>query len=98
MLHRAFSVFLFNEQGQLLLQKRAGCKITFPLYWTNTCCSHPLWTPLEMGEDVPPDRPRDKESGAVLGCKRAAIRKLEHELGLPASAFTPEELVFSKWV
>lgn len=35
-LHRAFSVFLFNEDNQLLLQKRACEKITFPGYWTNT--------------------------------------------------------------
>jgi len=41
-LHRAFSVFLFNSQGELLLQQRADEKITFPGFWTNTCCSHPL--------------------------------------------------------
>lgn len=42
LLHRAFSVFIFNEQGELLLQQRATEKITFPDLWTNTCCSHPL--------------------------------------------------------
>ena len=36
MLHRAFSVFLFNTKGELLLQKRASEKITFPDMWTNT--------------------------------------------------------------
>ena len=40
--HRAFSVFLFDSQDRLLLQRRSGDKITFPLYWANTCCSHPL--------------------------------------------------------
>lgn len=40
--HRAFSVFLFNPAGELLLQQRSATKITFPLYWTNSCCSHPL--------------------------------------------------------
>jgi isopentenyl-diphosphate Delta-isomerase len=94
-LHRAFSVFLFDEEGRLLLQRRAGSKITFPLFWTNTCCSHPLWTPAELGEDVGEGA---KEEAAVVGCKRAAIRKLEHELGIPASAFTPEELVYSEYV
>ena len=42
-LHRAFSVFIFDEStGELLLQQRASSKITFPNVWTNTCCSHPL--------------------------------------------------------
>ena len=39
-LHRAFSVFVFNEQGALLLQQRAAHKYHSPLLWTNTCCSH----------------------------------------------------------
>ena len=42
LLHRAFSVFLFDAQGRLLLQQRAADKITFPSVWTNTCCSHPV--------------------------------------------------------
>jgi isopentenyl-diphosphate delta-isomerase len=41
LLHRAFSVFLFNEQGELLLQKRSAQKPLWPLYWSNSCCSHP---------------------------------------------------------
>ena len=40
-LHRAFSVFLFNEAGELLLQQRAGSKRLWPRYWSNSCCSHP---------------------------------------------------------
>lgn len=40
-LHRAFSVFLFNERGELLLQQRAGSKRLWPGYWSNSCCSHP---------------------------------------------------------
>ncbi|CAN0381025.1 unnamed protein product, partial [Discosporangium mesarthrocarpum] len=36
--HRAFSVFLFDTQGRLLMQKRASSKHTFPDFWTNTCC------------------------------------------------------------
>ncbi|REE79771.1 isopentenyl-diphosphate delta-isomerase [Lutibacter oceani] len=40
MLHRAFSVFIFNNKNQLMLQQRAADKYHSPLLWTNTCCSH----------------------------------------------------------
>lgn len=40
-LHRAFSIFLFNSKGELLLQQRALTKYHSPGLWTNTCCSHP---------------------------------------------------------
>ena len=39
-LHRAFSVFVFNKKGELMLQQRAAHKYHSPLLWTNTCCSH----------------------------------------------------------
>jgi isopentenyl-diphosphate delta-isomerase len=41
LLHRAFSVFVFNDAGQLLLQRRANNKYHSAKLWTNTCCSHP---------------------------------------------------------
>lgn len=75
MLHRAFSVFLFNTKNELLLQQRSDAKITFPGMFTNTCCSHPLYTDLEMDE-------KD-----AMGVKRAAQRKLFHELGI-----TPDQI------
>ncbi|KAK5103926.1 isopentenyl-diphosphate delta-isomerase idi1 [Lithohypha guttulata] len=76
LLHRAFSTFLFHpESKKLLLQQRATEKITFPDMWTNTCCSHPLAHPSETGLG-------DLISN-VEGAKRAAIRKLDHELGIP---------------
>jgi isopentenyl-diphosphate delta-isomerase len=40
-LHRAFSLFVFNPAGELLLQQRAKGKRLWPGYWSNTCCSHP---------------------------------------------------------
>jgi len=40
-LHRAFSLFVFNPAGMLLLQQRAEEKRLWPLFWSNTCCSHP---------------------------------------------------------
>ncbi|WP_236717917.1 isopentenyl-diphosphate Delta-isomerase [Actinoplanes sp. TFC3] len=41
-LHRAFSVFLRDPEGRVLLQQRAAVKTRFPLRWANTCCGHPL--------------------------------------------------------
>lgn len=72
MLHRAFSVFLFNSKNELLLQQRSDAKITFPGHYTNTCCSHPLNFELE------------KDEQNAMGVKRAAQRKLFHELGITA--------------
>ncbi|KAK1831402.1 NUDIX hydrolase domain-like protein [Podospora conica] len=73
LLHRAFSVFLFNDKNELLLQQRASEKITFPDMWTNTCCSHPLSVSTETGSNLP---------ASILGVKNAARRKLDHELGI----------------
>jgi isopentenyl-diphosphate delta-isomerase len=70
MLHRAFSVFLFNSDGQLLIQQRSSAKITYPSHWTNTCCSHPLYVEPELDETD------------CIGVRRAAQRKLQHELGI----------------
>ncbi|PCJ90687.1 MAG: isopentenyl-diphosphate delta-isomerase [Flavobacteriaceae bacterium] len=40
LLHRAFSVFILNRQGEIMLQQRAADKYHSPMLWTNTCCSH----------------------------------------------------------
>jgi len=40
-LHRAFSIFVFNGDNELLLQQRSPTKMLWPGYWSNTCCSHP---------------------------------------------------------
>jgi isopentenyl-diphosphate delta-isomerase len=40
-LHRAFSLFVFNSAGELLLQQRSAEKRLWPLFWSNSCCSHP---------------------------------------------------------
>jgi isopentenyl-diphosphate Delta-isomerase len=85
LLHRAFSVFLFNSKNELLLQQRATEKITFPDMWTNTCCSHPLGIPGEGGVEL---------AEAVEGVKRAAQRKLDHELGIKAAQVPIEDFKF----
>ena len=64
LLHRAFSVFLFNSKNKLLLQQRAPGKITFPSVWTNTCCSHPLY-----GQDPP-----EVDSPAAIGSGTVEVR------------------------
>ncbi|XP_078519425.1 isopentenyl-diphosphate Delta-isomerase 1 isoform X2 [Lissotriton helveticus] len=80
LLHRAFSVFLFNTENKLLLQQRSDAKITFPGCFTNTCCSHPLHNPEEL------------EEPSAIGVRRAAQRRLKAELGIPMEQVTPEEL------
>ena len=40
-LHRAFSLFIFNDRGELLLQQRSAAKRLWPSFWSNSCCSHP---------------------------------------------------------
>lgn len=79
-LHRAFSVFLFNSQNELLLQKRSPQKITFPGYVSNTCCSHPLHEIVA-----------EREETDYLGVRRAAGRRLNYELGIPLEQTGPEK-------
>ena len=69
-LHRAFSVLIFDSEGRLLVQQRSSDKITFPAVWANSCCSHPLDID---GENTDP----------IEGVKEAARRKLDQELGIP---------------
>ncbi|MNN22469.1 Isopentenyl-diphosphate Delta-isomerase [compost metagenome] len=42
-LHRAFSLFIFDGKGRVLLQQRSALKPLWPGYWANSCCSHPRW-------------------------------------------------------
>ena len=67
-LHRAFSLFLFNDAGELLLQQRAPGKRLWGGYWSNSCCSHPRW-----GEDI--DAAAHRRLGEELGI-RATLRPL----------------------
>ena len=69
-LHRAFSVLIFDSEGRLLVQQRSSDKITFPAVWANSCCSHPL--DIDGENDNP-----------IEGVKEAARRKLDQELGIP---------------
>jgi isopentenyl-diphosphate delta-isomerase len=110
-LHRAFSIFVFNRKGELLLQKRARGKYHSGGLWTNTCCSHPR-AGEELGEAV--HRRLKEEMGFDCSLKEvfSFIYKVkfdnglyEHELdhvfigryeGKPLS--NPEEYEDWKWV
>lgn len=85
-LHRAFSVFIFNDQGELLLQQRAEDKRLWPSFWSNSCCSHP-----RVGEamDVAIQRRCEQELGMSTDLRyvykfkyQASFKDLgsEHEL------------------
>ncbi|XP_023301076.2 isopentenyl-diphosphate Delta-isomerase 1 [Lucilia cuprina] len=78
-LHRAFSVFLFNTKGEMLVQRRSEHKITFPDTYTNACCSHPL-------HDIEVER----EELNAFGIRKAAQRRLNYELGIPTNQIRPE--------
>lgn len=82
-LHRAFSVFLFNTCGEMLLQKRAESKVTFPSHVTNACCSHPI-------EDFPEETIEEN----AKGIKSAAIRRLNYELGIPRSELDFQDFIY----
>lgn len=83
-LHRAFSILLFDENDRLLLQKRASHKITFPSVWANTVCSHPLHIDGELNANGP----------LGDGSKVAAVRKMEQELGIAAGDVPLDDIFF----
>jgi len=82
LLHRAFSVMIFNSKNEFLLTQRSDEKITFPSFYTNTCCSHPLFNDLEMEEDD------------ALGVKRAAQRRMHLELGIDPLQIPLQDIKF----
>jgi len=69
-LHRAFSLFVFDDHSRLLLQKRSKHKVTFASLWTNSCCSHPLFNEQE------------RVTKDYLGVRLAARRRIEFELNI----------------
>ena len=78
MLHRAFSVLIFDTDGAMLVQKRSDDKITFPSVWANTCCRHPL--------DI-----QGENDDVISGVMNAARRKLHQELGISESQLSEIE-------
>jgi len=86
LLHRAFSVFIFNTKGELLLQQRAEGKYHSAGLWTNTCCSHP-----RFGEDLKEAVARRLEEEMGLTCETkfifSFIYKSKFENGLTEHEF-----------
>lgn len=73
-LHRAFSVFIFNDHGELLLQKRSKQKRLWPLYWSNSCCSHP-----RLGELMPQAAARRTYEELGLQCPLHYLYKFQYQ-------------------
>ncbi|HUV47144.1 MAG TPA: isopentenyl-diphosphate Delta-isomerase [Candidatus Bathyarchaeia archaeon] len=70
-LHRAFSVLVVNNKGEILLQKRSKYKLLWPLFWSNTCCSHPVFS-----------RHPELVSGSIIS---QAKKRLREEMGFTVS-------------
>lgn len=85
-LHRAFSVFIFNDKGELLLQKRASTKYHSAGLWTNTCCSHP-----QPGEETLAAAKRRLKEEMGMDCvlihKTSFVYKTEFDNGLTEHEF-----------
>ena len=73
-LHRAFSVFLFNQDGDVLLQRRSADKPLWPLYWSNACCSHP-----RVGETVEQAAGRRLREELGVECELRFLYKFEYQ-------------------
>lgn len=111
LLHRAFSVFVFNDEGQMLLQQRALHKYHTPGKWANTCCSHQRdgESTLDAGK-----RRLEEEMGFVtdLEFRKSFIYKASFDNGLTEHEFdhimvgkynedpiiNPEEVADYKWI
>ncbi len=73
-LHRAFSIFVFNSKGELLLQKRAKSKYHSGGLWTNTCCSHP-----RQGESLEEAAHRRLKEEMGFDCRLKEIFSFTHK-------------------
>ena len=111
LLHRAFSVFVFNDEGQMLLQQRALHKYHTPGKWANTCCSHQRdgESSLDAGK-----RRLEEEMGFVtdLAFRKTFVYKASFDNGLTEHEFdhimvgkynedpviNPEEVAAFKWM
>jgi isopentenyl-diphosphate delta-isomerase len=87
LLHRAFSIFVWNGQGELLIQRRAACKYHSPGLWANTCCGHP-----RPGEET--GAAAQRRLGEELGMRAV----LEHNGVYTYRATMPNSLIENEFV
>ena len=85
-LHRAFSVFIFNSKGELLLQQRAITKYHSGGLWTNTCCSHPVY-----GEEIPDAIERRLKEEMGINCSTEFAFQFQYKAALD-NGMTEHEL------
>jgi isopentenyl-diphosphate delta-isomerase len=79
-LHRAFSVLIFNDDGDLLIQQRATSKRLWPLYWSNSCCSHP-----RSGESMEAATHRRLHEELGLRCELTFLFKFQYQAQFDAT-------------
>src|ERR1043165_1195044 len=102
LLHRAFSVFIFNSKGQMLLQQRAAQKYHGAHLWTNACCSHPY---LNEEVEAAAQRRLMEEMGFTIPLEKiftftykATVENnlIEHELDHVFAGEYEDEINFNK--
>ena len=79
-LHRAFSLLIFNDSGELLLQQRAAGKRLWPLYWSNSCCSHP-----RNGESMECATRRRLQEELGISCELRYLYKFQYQAQFDAT-------------
>lgn len=79
-LHRAFSLFVFDTAGALLLQQRSRGKRLWPLYWSNSCCSHP-----RVGETMEEATSRRLREELNIGAELEFVYKFAYRARFDAS-------------
>jgi len=79
-LHRAFSLLIFNREGELLLQQRAASKRLWPHYWSNSCCSHP-----RRSESMQAATQRRLQEELGLSCPLRFLFKFEYQAQFDAA-------------
>jgi len=86
-LHKAFSIFVFrNNRDEVLLQKRSSLKPLFPLFWANTCCSHP-----QEGEDIVESAQKRLQEEMGFTCPLTALKSFVYQADDPSGELAEHE-------